>query len=208
MTIGEGILWSTILVIIFVSILLLTKHQRWRAFLKGLGVVLGFVVLAGVGWWGYVQYGDRPKLATSLQDISLGMTQVEVTLVKGKPDRVLTDEDSETLIYDRGESDSDAVFLRGKTPEELVVRDVCSTSSYGSVQGIGRFSSENKLIEKLGEPSSVSINRDGTEKIVTYPEWNAAYGIKRGEVSRYCITSRPAMKFKAEYSDRETKVSD
>jgi len=53
MTVGEGIFWSTVLVLVFASVVLLTKHKRWRTFWKVVVVILVLGAFFGVGVWLY-----------------------------------------------------------------------------------------------------------------------------------------------------------
>ena len=45
--------------------------------------------------------------------------------------------------------------------------------------GLSRYSSEKEVIEKLGPPGTVSINEAGSEKVMSYPNWYAAFGLKK-----------------------------
>ncbi len=203
MTVGEGLLWSTVVVVVFVSVVLITKHKRWRTFWKGIAVV---AVLGGVlafGIWLYLAYDGRPQVMTSLNGINLEMSEVDVTLAKGEPDQVseldkTPDGYRKFLLY-KGSYDSYTyAILRGPL-DSMRVSDICDKGGYGKVLGFGDYTSERDLVEKLGEPSTVSINQDGTEKLVTYPQWNAAFGIAKGSVTKVCVTNRREMRYKSEY---------
>lgn len=188
MTVGEGILWSTVLIIVFVSIVLLTKHGRWKTFAKVLGIALVLGVLIGAGTWFYFKYQNRPQVVSSLNGINLGMSEVDVTLVKGAADRVLNpdqtpDGSRKTLVYEGSLDSYTYAILRG-SKEGMVVTDICDMGGYGRVLGFGTYSSEEDVVEKLGEPSNVSINEKGTRKLLSYPHWNAAFEIEKSDVSK------------------------
>jgi hypothetical protein len=55
--------------------------------------------------------------------------------------------------------------------------------------GFDNSSTEDAVIKKLGEPSAVSIARDGLSKIDSYSKWKAAFIISKGTVSGKCATS-------------------
>lgn len=192
MTVGDGIFWSTIVVVVFISIVLLSKYGKWKAFGKGLGIVVLLSALASGGYWGWLQHVNRPQVTTSLNGISLGMTEVEVTLAKGIPTepaeaKLVEDDKSikKTLSYD-----DCFVRLRGPTEEDLVVTTVCDTKEWSTtkVAGIDTRTSENEVVRKLGQSPNTSVNEEGTIKILNYPKWKAAYFMQKGSVIQICIT--------------------
>ena len=202
MTLGEGIIWSTLLIITFISILLLTKHKKWKSFSK---ILLSFVGVGGIiaiSMWQFSIYENRPKLMTSLNKVNLGMREVDVTLAKGEPDKVFNHDDSEiaykTLVYGDLLESFTFVSLR-KVSDLIVVTDICSNDKYSNVLGFSGYSSETGIIKKLGRPENVSINEKGTSKIISYPKWNASFNIKKNNVTLVCVTSRQNRKFSAEY---------
>lgn len=203
MTVGEGIFWSTVLVLAFASVVLLTKHKRWRTFWKVVVVSLVLGAFVGVGVWLYLRHQDRPQVMDSLNGITLGMSEVEVTLAKGKPDQISeldTTEDGfrKFLLYKGSQDDFTYAIVRG--PERAMsVTDICDKGGYGKVLGFGDYTSEKRLVEKLGAPASTSINKEGTEKLLTYPQWNAAFEIAKGSVIKVCVTSREEMRYSEEY---------
>ena len=88
MTIGEGIFWSTLIVIVFFSIVLLSKYKRWRTFIKVLTILAALGAAIGAGVWFHNKYVNRPQIMSSLNGIRLGMSEVNVTLQAGKPDDI------------------------------------------------------------------------------------------------------------------------
>lgn len=205
MTIGEGIFWSTVIIVAFASIVLLTKYKRWRAFFKVLAVIVAVGAALGISGWLYYQYDNRPQIVTTLNGISLGMSEVDVTLQKGKPDQVseldpIEDGYRKFLLY-KGFSDAYTyTILRGQK-ESMVVTDICDKGGYGRVLGFGEYSSEEDVVEKLGKPSNVSVNEKGTEKILSYQKWNAAFEVAQGAVTKVCVTNQPAMRYSIEYGE-------
>ena len=203
MTVGEGILWSTVLVLSFTSIVLLTKHKRWRTFWKAVALFLILGSVVGVVIWLYLQYQDRPQVMASLNGINLGMSEVEITLAKGEPDQIseldpLDDGFRKFLLYKGSLNDYTYAILRG--PEgAMSVTAICDKGGYGKVLGFGDYTSEKRLVEKLGAPASTSINKEGTEKLLTYPQWNAAFEIAKGSVIKVCVTSREEVRYSEEY---------
>lgn len=202
MTIGEGIFWSTIVAVLFASILLLTKHKKWKAFRKVAGGIVALALVSGASIWAYLRYEDRPQEAFELNGVQLGMSEVEITLAKGAPDDVselepIPDGFRKILLYNGYESFT-YVILRG--PEQsMIAVDICDKGGFGRVQGFGEFSSEESILKKLGRPDFTSVNEQGTAKLLTYSQWNAAYELEKGSVVRVCVTSQPQMKYATEY---------
>lgn len=205
MTVGDGIFWSTILLVAFASIVLITRNKRWKTFLKVLAILVALGVVVGVGIWGYSKYENRPQVMSSLNGIHLGMSEVDVTLQKGEPDKISeidpTSNGFRKYLLFEGSSDSYTyAILRGKK-DSMVVTDICDKGGYGRVLGFGEYSTENAVLEKLGKPSNVSINEKGTEKLLSYPQWNAAFEIEKGNIVQVCVTNRPQMRYSTEYGE-------
>lgn len=212
MTVGDGIFWSTVLLVVFASIVLITKSKRWKTFFKVFAIFIALGVVVATSIWGYSKYKTRPQVMKSLNGIHLGMSEVDVTLQKGEPDQVSeidpTPEGFRKYLVYKGVSDSYTYAnLRGKR-DSMLVTDICDQGGYGRVLGFDRYSSENAVLEKLGEPSHVSINDKGIEKLISYPRWNAAFKIERGHIVAVCITSRPYMRFLNEYSETKTNTEE
>lgn len=205
MTVGDGIFWSTIILVTFASIVLLTKSKRWKTFLKVLTIFVASGVVVGVGIWGYSKYENRPKVMSSLNGIHLGMSEVDVTLKKGKPDQIAEldtapDGFRKLLVFKASNDSYTYAILRGNK-DSMVITDICDKGGYGRVLDFGEYSSEMEVLEKLGEPSNVSINEKGTGKLLSYPQWNAAFEIEKGNIVEVCVTSRPKMRYSTEYGE-------
>ena len=91
MSLGEGIFYSTVLLVIAGLFYFISINSKWKIVAKtarGL-VLLGLVI--GVGFWAYHLYGNRsfPKeeiiAVTEYMGIKLGAPRVEVTLAHGVP---------------------------------------------------------------------------------------------------------------------------
>lgn len=207
MTIGDGVFWSTVIFITFASIVLVTKKRRWGIFFKGLIIFVALGLVVGAGAWLYSKYENRPQVMSSLNGISLGMLEVDVTLQKGKPDQIderdtAPDGFRKLLVY-KGTSDSYTYAILRGGKDSRVVTDICDTGGYGRVLGLGGYSSEKDVLEKLGQPTNVSISEQGTEKVYSYPQWNAAFELAKGTVTRVCVTNRSKMRFSVEYGDTQ-----
>lgn len=206
MSVGDGIFWSTIIIVVFIGIILISKAHKWGTFLKVLGVLIILSLLALASFWLYTKYENRPQVVSSLNGVSLGMSEIEVTLAKGKPNEFSESNESKKLtkgLKYNGYTDSyTLVLLDGPTKNSYVVNTICDNRGYGKVLGLGNYSSEKDIYEKLGKPSYISIYKDGTLKLITYPEWNVAFEISKGQVDEVCVTSRSEFRYNEEYSPK------
>ncbi len=207
MTIGDGIFWSTVILVTFASIVLVTKKRRWGTFFKVLVIFVALGAVIGAGVWLYFKYENRPQVMSSLNGISLGMSEVDVTLQKGEPDQIderdTTPDGFRKILVYKGTSDSYTYAILRGGKDSRVVTNICDKGGYGRVLGFGQYSSEMDVLEKLGEPSSVSVSEQGTEKILSYPQWNAAFKLAKGNITTVCVTNRPKMRFSVEYGDAQ-----
>lgn len=200
MTLGDGILWSTVLILLAAGIYLLSVKGKWKTIGKVLAVLVLIGSVIGGGIWAYDWYEDRPYAETEFRGLSLGMRPVDVTLLKGAPTNENTtpeyreDLDEFTVMYIYNDEDTDsgpgktAVFMRGATADDLRVMRVCALDGYAHLLRVSPSDSERDMIEALGEPSQTSISADGLSKWVNYEQWNAAYLLSAGEVVFRCLS--------------------
>lgn len=148
---------------------------------------------------------DSPEVVNLLDGISLGMTMLQVTLLKGAPDELSEPKPDpkglKQVAYFKNESFGNIftyAILRGPR-NSMVVFDVCTNSPTTDLFGIKMLKDESKVYEILGKPPVVSINRQGTGKLLTYPKYNLAFELIKGKVSELCITSRPEMRYSEEF---------
>lgn len=85
MTLGSGILWSTVIVLLAVTIYQVSVRNKWGTAGKAFGVLILLGAIIGGAAWGWYVYQDRPQVVTELGGIRLGMTQLDVKLLKGAP---------------------------------------------------------------------------------------------------------------------------
>src|SRR5437764_10827560 len=85
MTLGAGVVWATLLVLIALAIWRTTVNQKWNLVGKAVLSIVVVAAIIGAGFWGWNKYQNRPQLVTELAGVKLGMTRVEVTLALGEP---------------------------------------------------------------------------------------------------------------------------
>lgn len=133
------------------------------------------------------------------------MTQLDVKLLKGAPTGESERSEHEEggarfrLGWSYGDSQSIGgvliVLFNGDTRDDVEVSIVCERGGYSKLLGLGRFDTEEEVIEKLGPPSSESINSEGLRKLISYKRWNAAYEITRGSVQEVCVTASGKVRY-------------
>lgn len=215
MTLGDGILWSTVLILLAAGMYQISIRKKWKLVGKVFGVVILIGAVIGGGVWGWFKYQGRPYIAEELAGIRFGMTQLEVQLAMGEPEislpvRGSEDSDPELgrryghfWVYGGTDGVERVLTIRfyGDAPEELGAAIVCERDGFNKVLGIGRFNSEKTVIDKLGEPTSVSIDSEGLKKYISYEQWGVAYEIEQRKVRRYCIIESGPMTYYTEYGD-------
>lgn len=179
------------------------KRRKWGRLIVTLGGTAALLVgLAAIANFLYLEYQNRPQVATGIDGIELGMTKTEVTLLKGAPDS--HDAEPEwrddwsgylTWIRYRGEYDFQwvDVILVGETADELRVKRICTNDSdhrfsgRGYSSSIGVYSSEQEVIEKFGRPVTEEVAEDGLSKKIYFWRWNLYFVISEGEVDVICV---------------------
>ena len=198
MTLGSALILITFILLTVAGVYYVTKHKRWRLIGKIAVVILLIAILIGLGTWGWYQYQDRPQVVNSVGDVSLGMTPVEVTLAIGKPKVNLegAEEDTDLRYIYLNYSDEIDYFVRfSNESDEYRAVVICSSNYLREILGFSKYDSESKVIKKLGEPTSISVREDGLEKMISYKQWKAAFGIEQGDVETVCATESGEVKY-------------
>jgi hypothetical protein len=211
MTLGDGILWSTVLILLAAGIYLLSIKKKWKTFGKVLGVLILIGAAIGGGIWGWMKYQDRPVIVDELNSVRIGMSRLDLKLLKGEPDndpepRPQGDSGISTLtwLYDDDEYGSQLwVILAGSEEKGYSAFRICQKGGYYNLLGIRENQSEQAVIDKLGEPTSTSIEASGLKKFINYEPWNVSYQIKKGKVTFLCISMLGKMTFDNEYGEKE-----
>jgi hypothetical protein len=222
MTLGSGILWSTILVLLAVTIYLVSVRNKWKTVAKLFGVLILGAAFIGGATWGWYAYQNRPQVVTELGGIRLGMTQLDVKLLKGAPttaseieeqkDHSEDDEGKKGQRFklswlfggDESSGTSLKIVFYGATRDDLRVAIVCETGGYSTPLGLGRFSSEEDIVKRLGSPSTESIDSQGLRKVISYRQWKTAYEIEKGSVEAVCVAASGRVRYSDEYKDAGT----
>ena len=161
----------------------------------------------------------------TLEQIKLVMRDVDVTLLFGKkPDCPVMDGDANTTMKYQGMGPSedgepchytisfsksdDGVYRVSKICFILVMSEYRPKYStymkYEWPKSIWQEdysvdSKEEALLKTFGEPSYVSIYKDGTFKYISFNKYNAAFLIKSGEVIEACVSNELPIRLLNEY---------
>lgn len=169
----------------------------WRRLLKVTLSFLLLIVVLSILDFAYQWYKDLPAPVDTLGKISLGMEPVEVTLSIGKPTREDVDgKNRQRYFYNDYAGDSEYVISFDKTSG---VQVICTENYIHSVVGLSVYDSERSIIDKLGDPTKTSINKDGLTKFISYNQYKLAFGIKEGSVAAVCVTGTGEVTFINEY---------
>jgi len=202
MTLGDGVFWATLLVLTFFSLYIITNHNKWKLVGK---VFAGILLLSGIVWLGvfaYIEYEDRAIILTGLDGVDLGVTEVEVILAKGAASEIINSKDGKqrTLVYE-GYSNHTTMVMLVKNESNFKVELICKNGGYLNIMGLGLYSSEKDVVESLGEPKHISINSEGTSKIISYPIWNISFEIEKKRVTEICAMEWERVRFIDEYHE-------
>lgn len=199
MTIGDGIFYSTILLVLAGSIYAISIKGAWKV----VGKVFGVLVLAGMvvggALVGYEQYQNRPQpapkpeelvAATEFMGIELGAPRVDVTLSKGAPEfeGLLTQAENNRFFQNIFYEDF-YVELAGEEDASLVSR-VCTRDGVGmrhNLLGVRRYTSEDDLLALLGAPTLAIIFANGTAKRMIYEALNVSFIMRKRRVDQVCM---------------------
>lgn len=198
MTTGESLFTIVILGAFSYGIYLIHKKRKWKIMGKIAGVVVLISILISIGIYGYNVYKNRPTVQTELAGISIGMKKVDVTLIKGRPDKENVSEEGVTTLMYSDYSGTLEMFVTLDAENKEVYR-ICSLEFYDEVFGLGEYDSLERVTNKLGEAPEKSINADGTMMIITYPEYNVAFQIFEGDVNMTCVTTQEKVGYVEEY---------
>lgn len=182
-----------------------------RGFRKIAAWVIGLVIVAGIGYWGWLRYTERPRVVEEIAGVRLGMSPTDVKLSKGMPNVTAAPE-----VQSNGDYSLDWMFsttygptlyvvFDGKSSESLGVSIVCEASGYTRLFGLGNYSSEKDVTGKLGVPSRTSIAESGLTKIISYSAYKVAFEIEKGSVTKVCVSGSGSVGYERELKDAATR---
>lgn len=188
MTIGDGLLYSTLLTLLFASIWLVSKHRAWKRVGKILAFLLLGCVLIGIAIWGWTSYSQRPARMIALDGIEIGMSLGEVQVRKGLPSRTVEGKDgtATAIVYDTSYSDDSLlVAIRRGSTDHTVFR-VCQSGAFYAF-GLSEYADEDRIRQRLGAPSTSKILENNQTKRLAYEKLNVWFDIQKNKISTFCV---------------------
>jgi curved DNA-binding protein CbpA len=196
------------------------KERPWRAYLlNGIGAFFILGILGTVVFYTYENIAIRNQKITVLEGLRLGLRPVDVTLYAGQPNNFSEKpkESEEGDYFTLNWSfigESDYVFNKknvyhvdfwGENIESLKVNRICSNKiSSLDVRGLPylEYTNEHELIDKLGQPTHISIDKSGISKLLSYPRMNVSFEITQSKITLVCI-SKDGVSYAEEYQEGE-----
>src|SRR6056297_3095203 len=111
MTTGESLLLITTIGAIIYGLYLINKKQKWKLVLKIIGVIIFLSLIIAGGIYAYTYIKNMPTEADSLAGISLGMKEVDVTLLKGTPNDIDINDEGVKMITYQDYSGATEIFI-------------------------------------------------------------------------------------------------
>lgn len=186
MTIGDGLFLSSLF--LGVVLLYIFTRDRWswkKIVVRSIAVVFGLVLVIGFGTYAYVQYENRPQIATSLWNVAIGASPSDVKFAKGEP----TEIDNEVSTKPRWVYKTEHVtyFVEFKEDKVARVMAVGERLYLPSVGGVSAYASFEEISDKLGPPSYISRQKDELQRTYSFSKYNVAFGIERGEIQMIAV---------------------
>jgi hypothetical protein len=129
--------------------------------------------------------------ANSLNEITLDDTVSDVVFLLGEPDKIGTWKDFDQYTYDES-YDSGAFYVFFDEDKVERLHRHCFTSS---VIGVSCRQDVKGVIELLGQPQSISISKDKTERIYNYSDKNLSIFLEKGTVTKFSIAKGSVLNF-------------
>ena len=166
-----------------------TKDRwKWRRIAKWLfGVPVALIVIGGLGLWGYSIYQDRPTPQTEFGSIKLGESMAEVRFKKGEPSKK---HGEDVWQYNSGTGDKlheSTYAVMFKDGNVRWVRYFGSKLYSPYLLGFSASSSYDDVIAKLGQPSYVSISKDGLTRMLSFDKYRVVFGFEQARVEVFGV---------------------
>jgi hypothetical protein len=191
MTLGDGVFLSSILLSV-VALFAVTKDRwNWRRIAKwGLLVPVAAILLLGGGVYLHGRWTDRPVPQTKFGEIELTATPADVLFVKGEPQ---LKDGPDRWVYNAGSGSAapDAakylvMFKDGR------IRFVLYTAGAEQIvnpllMGFDIGTAYDRVTERLGQPSSISISESQLDRMFSYEKYNTFFSFSQGKLVAYGI---------------------
>jgi apolipoprotein N-acyltransferase len=187
MTLGDGILASTVLVLLSIAIWQIAGSLKFLFTLRNIAVAVGLSCLAMLGFMGWQRYEQRPKKPDEVRNITLGMTQADVLVELGKPSdqKIKNNEKYITDLWNYESENLSFIVAYDSGNKKAVV--MCEQSPRLQTP-FGYKMTQKDITEKLGEYASASYTKDQLKKRINFPSFNVAFYVEGGVIIAYCVS--------------------
>ena len=141
----------------------------------------------GVGWVIYQfnsEWSKEPQVQIEYWGLSLGSSKSDVKFMKGEPKEINEGKMGESWEFTDGVGES--IFRVDFVDNSIarVMRIGQDGGFYRSIQGIlPGYSNLETILEKLGDPSNISISEDKSSSIYNFDEYNLFFGLTKNKVN-------------------------
>lgn len=186
MTTGEGIIWSTVLILVVASAWRISANGSWKKVIKIFGSLLLFIAAIAIGVEIYKWFDRRPKKFTGLQEIELGMLESEVLVNLGQPAE-RNDQESYYVIFYSKSYDPEYRFSVSFDKKSKRANMICEEGDFTDLY-INTYLSEKDIEDRFGKPTTTFVNPDGKFKSLSYPKYNLTFLFSQKRLLRLCVT--------------------
>ena len=170
---------------------ILTKKKKKKRLIY-FGCILLIIVIA-------IPFIMQPKPAeesyfneveiSTIDGVSLGMSPVEVTLLKGQAENSSEkiNKIHDDLYHLRWNYDFINIDFIGPNENDLKTSRVCGTPIHASINNIVGISTEKEVNLFFGKPDHISIHKDGLSKWISYEKYNAAFEVEKENIIYSCL---------------------
>ncbi len=181
MGLGAGILLAAMVIGLVLLYGQTRDSWRWK---KVFLTTLVVTVIVACAAWAYSEYENRIAAQTKFLSIALGSKVPDVRFIKGNP--VIASADGDVWIFNGSNKKPELLVLF----KDAVVKSVLYIGECfycNQIFGLGIGASYEKVKEKLGEPTSISISSDQLKRLASFKKWNIVFTLKENKVIKFGI---------------------
>lgn len=181
MGLGAGILLAAM--VIGLVLLYGQTRDRWRWKKVFLTTLVVTVIIACVAL-AYSEYENRITTQSAFLSITLGSKVSDVRFIKGNPDMASMD-GGVWIFNDLNKKAELLVLFRDKVVKAVLYIGECFYCN--QMFGLGIGTSYEKVKEKLGEPTSVSISPDQLKRLASFEKWNVVFTLQENKIINFGV---------------------
>jgi hypothetical protein len=207
MTVGDGIFYSTLLLMFGAAVHQITVRKLWTPVIQVVAAMAALAVALHVfGIW-RDQQSKGPMPPTELMGIRVGMRPVDVSLKLGEPSlkRGSAPGPVRWLYGSTSDGLPHTLIVFGDGDEGATVRTICRANGYEELLGIASHDSERRVLEVLGTPSATSVAADGLRQAITYEQYDVTYELEKGNVTTICLNSGAPLRYRDEHAEHAVR---